>query len=192
MIIASKWDVLAAKIDTRAGSAHRSWYSTPWGWKRSDAATVDLGFGEGSVTGVKITDQDGQPVPSRDRRIDPLLGRPGGLKTARVAFVARDVPAIGYRTFHASPSKGSAAGDDQATAAIPTPKPAAGATILETELYLVFPSTRRPLQAGQSWSTSRRAGRYSSGPGNVVSRVNKTAATSGSLTRVWTEQAGSP
>ena len=37
----------------------------------------------------------------------------GGLKTARVAFVARDVPAIGYRTFHASPSKGSAAGDDR-------------------------------------------------------------------------------
>ena len=54
-IIASKWDVLASRIDTRGPGAPVVVFN-PLGWKRTDVATVDLGFGEGGVTGVKIID----------------------------------------------------------------------------------------------------------------------------------------
>ncbi len=162
-IIGSKWDVLASQIDTRGPGAPVLVFN-PLGWKRSDLATVDVGFGEGDVTGVKITDSDGQTIPSQISEATRYWD--GGLKTARVSFLARDVPAIGYRTFHASPSKGSA-GDDQ-NHAISTPKAAAGPTILENELYRVAiePSSgaiTELLYKPASWQVL-------SGPGNVVSR----------------------
>ncbi len=133
-IIASKWDVLGVQASIPAARGRRCMVFNPLGWKRTDAATVDLGFGEGGVTGVKITDPEGQTVPSQI--VESTRYWDGGLKTARVVFIARDVPAIGYRMFHASPSKGSADGDDRADA-IPTAKPATGETILENELYRV-------------------------------------------------------
>ncbi len=130
-IIASKWDVLASKIDTRGeGAAVVVW--NPLGWKRSDAATVDLSFGEGGVTGVKIMDHEGKSVPAQV--VESTRYWDGGLKTARVSFVARDVPALGYSTFHASSTKGTAAAGDQSLE-FPAPKPVTGEAILENEFY---------------------------------------------------------
>ncbi len=162
-IIGSTWDVLASKIDTRGPGAPVLVFN-PLGWKRSDLATIDLGFGEGGVTGVKITDSDGQTIPCQIGESTRYWD--GGLKTARVSFVARDVPAIGYRTFHASPSKGSA-GDDQ-NHAIAAPKAASGPTILENGLYraAIEPSS------GAITDLFYKPARWQvlSGPGNVVSR----------------------
>ena len=106
-IIAAKWDALTSRIDTRGPGAPVVVFN-PLGWKRTDAASVDLGFGESGVTGVAITDPEGQAVPSQV--VDSTRYWDGGLKTARVVFVARDIPALGYCTFHASASKGSVAG----------------------------------------------------------------------------------
>jgi alpha-mannosidase len=102
------------------------------GWKRTDTASVDLGFGEGNVTGVTVTDAEGQTVPSQI--VESTRYWDGGLKTARVVFVARDIPALGYSTFHAAASKSSATGGREQTA-IPAAKPASPETILENELY---------------------------------------------------------
>ena len=96
---------------TRGAKGRRLLVFNPLGWQRTDAVTADLGFGEGGVTDVKITDQNGQTVLSQV--VEATKYWDGGLKTARVAFVARDVPAIGYRVFHALPSKGSVSGEDQ-------------------------------------------------------------------------------
>ncbi len=162
-IMASKWDVLASKIDTR-GSGAPVLVFNPLGWKRTDVATVDLGFGEGGVVGVKITDPDGQAVPAQI--VEATRYWDGGLKTARVTFIARDVPAIGYRAFAAAALKGPA-GEDQSRA-IAAARAAEGETILENELYRVAiePSSGaitglvfKPL----SWQVL-------SGRGNVVSR----------------------
>jgi alpha-mannosidase len=163
-IIAAKWDVLASRIDTRGPGAPVLVFN-PLGWKRTDAATVDLGFGEGGVTGVTITDHEGQPVPAQV--VESTRYWDGGLKTARVVFIARDIPAIGYRSFHASPARASAASDDQARA-ISTPKPAAGETILENERYRL--SIDSSTGAIASLVFKPAGWQVLSGPGNVVSR----------------------
>ena len=79
-IIAAKWDVLTSRIDTRGPGAPVLVFNS-LGWKRTDAASVDLGFGEGSVTGVTITDPEGQTVPSQV--VDSTRYWDGSLKTAR-------------------------------------------------------------------------------------------------------------
>ncbi len=163
-IITSKWDVLCSKIDTQGPGAPVVVFN-PLGWKRTDAATVDLGFGEGGVTGVKITDPEGQTVPSQV--VESTRYWDGGLKTARVAFVARDVPALGYCTFHAGPSKGSADGEELKRA-IPPRVPASGETILENDLYRVSIDPASGAMAGLVYKPANW--QVLSGPGNVVSR----------------------
>ena len=57
---------------------------------------------------LSLTDPDGQTVPSQI--LESTRYADGGLKTARIAFVARDVPAMGYSTYHVSPARGDVAG----------------------------------------------------------------------------------
>jgi alpha-mannosidase len=124
-IIDSRWDVLASRIDTR-GPGSPVVIFNPLGWTRSDVAEVTLGFDEGGVNGVEVTGSGGQAEPVQI--LEATRYGDGGLKTARVGFVAREVPAMGYGTYHVSPSRGPA----------PT-TPAPGATsadsVLENDLY---------------------------------------------------------
>ena len=163
-IITSKWDVLCSKIDTRGPGAPIVVFN-PLGWKRTDATSVDLGFGSGGVTGVAIIDPEGQTVPSQV--LESSRYSDGGLKTARVVFLARDVPSLGYCTFHAAPSKGSVstADQDRATAAGATPD--ADAT-LENQLYRV----KIDPQTGAITSLVYKPTSWQvlAGPGNVFSR----------------------
>ena len=130
-IIDAKWDVLASKIDTRGPGAAAVVFNT-LGWPRSDIADVNVGFGEGGVAGV---------VAGRPRRanrpaqiLESTRYADGGLKTARVAFVARDVPAMGYSTYHVSPARGGDAGTDRDRPASATAGPQVA---LENEHYRV-------------------------------------------------------
>jgi alpha-mannosidase len=96
-IIRGKWDVLASKIDTRGSNAPVLVFN-PLGWSRSDIAQVDVAFDEGEVGGVVVAGPDGENRPVQILDATHYAG--GGLKTARLAFVARDVPALGYSLYH--------------------------------------------------------------------------------------------
>ncbi len=124
-IIAAKWDAVVAKIDTTGPGAPVVVFN-PLGWARTDVAEVNLGFGEGKVEGIAITDPEGKPVPSQI--LESSRYWDGGLRTARVAFIAGRVPALGYCIYHVS-----AAGDRSQEAA---PVKATTAEIqLENEFY---------------------------------------------------------
>jgi alpha-mannosidase len=163
-IIAAKWDALTSRIDTRGPGAPLVVFN-PLGWKRTDAASVDLGFGESGVTGVAITNPEGQAVPSQV--VDSTRYWDGGLKTARVVFLARDIPALGFCTFHAAASKGSVAGAKEPQA-VPARQPASGETILENDLYRV---TIDPQNGAMTNLVYKPANwQVLAGHGNVVSR----------------------
>jgi alpha-mannosidase len=161
-IIDGAWEVLASKIDTRGPGAPVIVFN-PLGWPRSDMAEVHAGFGQGGVNDIELTGLDGQSVPVQI--LDSTRYRDGGLKTARVAFVARDVPALGYSTYHLSPMRGSRAGTN-----FKGPPAAAGGALvrLENELYSITVDRR----TGAIASLRVKAGDWEvlSGKGNVVSR----------------------
>jgi alpha-mannosidase len=101
-LIDASWSALAARIDTR-GPGTPIVVFNPLGWKRSDVVEVELGLGEGGVTSVGLTGPDGEAV--RSQVLEATQYADDGFKTARIAFIARDVPALGYATYHAAPDR---------------------------------------------------------------------------------------
>src|SRR5262249_40599902 len=95
-LIDAGWDVLAANIDTRGPGPPIAIFNL-LGWKRSDVVEVEVGFGEGGVDAVELTGPAGEAVPAQVTEATRYAD--GGLKTARVAFIARDVPALGYAAY---------------------------------------------------------------------------------------------
>jgi alpha-mannosidase len=125
------------------------------GWLRTDVAVANVGFSSGKVMDVEIVGPDGVTVPSQlldgDRNVD------NGLLRARIAFLARDVPAMGHCVYHVRPlSAARAAAKTQ------------NESILENDDYRIeFDPTGgaivRLLVKKRSWEALQA-------PGNVVAR----------------------
>jgi alpha-mannosidase len=96
----ARWTTLANAIDTQGPGAPVVVFNS-LGWSRADLAQIDLGFDEGGVTGVSLVDDQGQSVPSQI--LESTRYHDNGLKTAKLAFIAHDVPSLGYKVYHATP-----------------------------------------------------------------------------------------
>jgi alpha-mannosidase len=129
-LIDASWDVLASKIDT-SGPGMPIVVFNPLGWTRSDIVEVEVGFGEGGVDDVELTGPGGGLLPSQI--VEATRYADGGLKTARVAFIARDVPALGYAAYHAAPAR-VVSGTDRVRGSI---DPARASVVLENDIYRV-------------------------------------------------------
>jgi alpha-mannosidase len=112
-------------------------------WRRSDVAEAEVSFSESGVRGIRLIDADGQPVPVQFPDFSPWSGDPnatrnsvtrnadGGIRRARIVFIARNVPALGYAVYHALP-------DSKLPAAVTTYSSMhEDHTTLENELYRV-------------------------------------------------------
>jgi alpha-mannosidase len=153
--IAKSWDALAARVDTR-GEGVPIVVFNPLSWPRSDMTEVDLGFSAGGATAIELVDDLGA---SRPLQIVRSTSYPdGGLCTARIAFHATDVPALGYRTYHARPTTG------KTTPPAASPAPAT----LENAFYRL---TLDP-HTGTVTSLRVKEGDWEvlSAPGNVVAK----------------------
>jgi alpha-mannosidase len=95
--IDQRWTAVTAAIDTEGAGTPIVVFNT-LGWPRSDVAEVDVGFTRGGVLGLSLADETGQDVPAQV--VESTRYADGGLKTAKVAFLARDIPSLGYRTYH--------------------------------------------------------------------------------------------
>jgi alpha-mannosidase len=127
-LIDARWDFMTSKIDTRGpGSAVVVFNAL--GWTRSDIAVAAVGFDSAGVAAVSVKATDGQTVPSQI--LESTRYADGGLKTARVAFIARDVPAMGYAAYHLLPATGAA------VVATPATSTAGPSVSFENELYRV-------------------------------------------------------
>jgi alpha-mannosidase len=102
-LIDAQWAAMTAVIDTR-GPGSPVVVFNDLGWQRSDIAEVDVGFDEGGIADLTVADSGGLTIPSQI--VAATRYEDGGFKTARVAFIARDVPALGYATYHISGNRG--------------------------------------------------------------------------------------
>ena len=129
------------------------------GWARTDAAFAQVGFGAGGVTGVRLLDQAGSELPVQI--VHGEYYSDGSLVAAQVAFLARDVPALGHAVYYLVPQSGEPA----AIAAVSTA--AAGtAVVLENgsirlEVDPATGSVTRLTDVQTGWEALSR-------PGNVI------------------------
>ncbi len=158
-LIAASWEAIAARIDTR-GPGTPVVVFNPLSWTRSDAAEVEVGFGEGGVSEVDLTGPGGEAVPSQI--LEATRYADGGLKTARIAFIARDVPALGYAAYHAAPGRHPGRAPEKPGLA------AAVEVVLENDLYRV--TLDRATGAMNQLHVEQGDWDVLAGRGNVVAR----------------------
>jgi len=95
-MIGAAWDNIASQIDT-SGDGIPVIVFNPLGWARTDEVEAEIGIAAAGVKGFMAEDAAGKTFPVQilysDRYGD------GGLKRARVAFLARDIPALGYAVY---------------------------------------------------------------------------------------------
>ena len=110
-------------IDTR-GEGSPVVVFNPLGWARTDIVLARVGFTDGEARDVRLLGPDGAPVPVE--LVEARRDGDGVLVEAEIAFVARDVPALGHCVYRLCPS----ASPSCATA---TESPGAGPAVLENE-----------------------------------------------------------
>jgi hypothetical protein len=122
---------LGARIDTTGEGVAVTVFNA-LSWPRTDIARVVLDVPDVGSPGIALRDDSGNPVPflleAADRRSDGTIAR------ATVAFLACDVPALGYRTYRAVPDTTPL--DDTGWREIRTPA-------IENETYRVAIDARR-------------------------------------------------
>ncbi len=151
-------EALASKVDTR-GEGMPLMVFNALGWPRTDVAIADVGFSDPGVMGLRLLDHAGKAVPvqilASQRAAD------GGLVQAGIAFVASDVPGLGYAVYRLVPLPSSASPTSGAT-------PVKGADCIENEHYRVS----FDLTTGAMTSLRAKPENWEvlSGPANVISR----------------------
>ncbi len=96
---------IGAQIETRGEGVPLVVFN-PLGWERDDIVECAVAFSEATVFELAVLDSSGQTAPSDllsvERRPD------GSIARARLLFIARGVPALGYEVYRIVPSQEAA------------------------------------------------------------------------------------
>ncbi len=95
-----RWRRYVAAIDTR-GEGIPVVVCNSLGWPRTDSVITTVGFSRDGVRGLRLVDPDGHEVPMQVLRARRHVD--GALVEAEIAFVARDVPAVGHCVYSVLP-----------------------------------------------------------------------------------------
>lgn len=149
---------LASKADTRGDGLALMVFNS-LGWSRTDVAVADVGFSDPGGVGLRLLDAAGQSVPVQILAEQRYPG--GGLVQAKIAFVARDVPAMGYAVYRLIPAESGGTKGAGAAAA-------KGSNAIETDRYRV--TFDQSTGAMSSLVVKPENREILSGAANVVSR----------------------
>jgi alpha-mannosidase len=160
-IVDTSLDSIAAHIDTAGQGVPVVVFNT-LGWPRTDVAEVDVSFTDSGVQNFALSDSQGKPVPVQMENV--LRNDDGGIRQARIAFIARDVPAMGYAVYHAV----SGAAEQQSAPASIHRSMHEDTGAIENEFYRITFN----LWTGEMTSLVLKENNWEvlAGPGNVVAR----------------------
>ncbi|MHB9133822.1 MAG: alpha-mannosidase [Armatimonadota bacterium] len=96
----TRLQALINRIDTRGEGIPVVVFNT-LGWSRTDLVQTSVGFTDPGVIDMTLVGPDGQPVPVQI--VEAVRGEDGCLLHADIAFLAQDIPAIGYAVYHLLP-----------------------------------------------------------------------------------------
>ncbi len=111
-LVGNGMDSLASRVDTR-GEGVPVIVFNPLGWKRTDAAQVSIGFSDNRFQELAVADSEGHALPFQLSKVTRYAD--GGIQSADLVFIAREIPAMGYSIFHVVPRS------DATPDSIPTP-----------------------------------------------------------------------
>jgi alpha-mannosidase len=154
-LMESTWESIASRVDTRGAGIPIIVMNT-LGWPRTDIAEIAVEFTDTDTRGLKLLDEKGEEVPVQVLETKRFTS--GALKEARLAFLARDIPALGHSVYHAVPMSERGVSTTVASSE----------AVLENELYRL---TCDP-ETGAIKSLRVKSGDWEvlAGPGNVISR----------------------
>jgi len=146
---------LSAAIDTQGEGIPIAVFNM-LGWPRTDIAIANVGFSDGDVMDLRLVGPDGRRAPVQV--LSPERYSTGGLLRAEIAFVARDVPAMGHTVYRLIPLRSPPA----SAAAVPDE------AVIENDHYRVEfdpagGAMTRLLVKADNWEAL-------AGPANVVAR----------------------
>ncbi len=101
------WNDLTSRIDTRGEGIPVAVFNV-LGWPRTDVVELTVGLAERGLADLTLTDAAGRTVPFQLLQAERYGD--GGIERARIAFVARDVPALGYALYRLIPKAAAPAG----------------------------------------------------------------------------------
>jgi alpha-mannosidase len=165
--IDAELNAIAARMDTRVNGVPVVVFNT-LGWARTDVAEIEVGSIGPNVHGLRLRDSSGADVPLQF--LNTQRYGDGSLKDAKVAFIARDVPAFGYTLYQITPSESESSGGKKPDG---TPPPASSghqdAGSIENEYYRMTVD----LWTGEIKELYDKAGHWDvlgGRPGNIVAR----------------------
>ena len=113
-ILNARLDEVASKINTEGGGVPLAVFNL-LGWERSDLAEAEIGFSAPGVLSFALLDAAGQAVPYQIG--ESQRGDDGGILFAKIAFIARGVPSMGYAVYRVVPNSPAAAAESTTLAA---------------------------------------------------------------------------
>lgn len=162
-LIRGSLDSIAAHIDTSGDGVPIVVWNT-LGWPRVDVVEADVPFSDAGVRQFALFDAAGRAVPVQSLSV--LRNEDGGIRQARIAFIARDVPSMGYSVYHAVAGAAWPPDPPPVSSAASTMRDDRG--VLENEFY----RTSFNLWTGEMTSLLLKEDHWQAlaRPGNVIAR----------------------
>lgn len=149
---------LSAKVDTQGEGIPLVVFNS-LGWPRTDVVEADVGFAATGIKELGVLDSEAREIPVEILEAERY--HDGGLKRARIIFLAREVPGLGCETFRVIPANTTTSTKSQ-------DQPASQEGVIENEFY----RATLDLFTGELVHLEVKRDRWEvlAGPGNVVAR----------------------
>jgi alpha-mannosidase len=93
-------DYLSSQVDT-SGEGIPLVVFNPLGWNRDDVVETVIGFKKGGIVDLQVTDPSNQVIPVEILEAERF--HDGGIKNAKIIFIARNVPGLGHAVYRVIP-----------------------------------------------------------------------------------------
>ena len=99
-LIGDRLDYIASQVDT-SGEGIPLIVFNSLGWMRSDVVETVVGFRKGGIVDIQIMDKDNRVIPVEI--IEAERFHDGGIRNARIIFIAREIPGLGNAVYRVIP-----------------------------------------------------------------------------------------
>ena len=171
-MVDDRFETLVSRIDTRGEGIPVVVFNS-LGWPRTDITETDLFFSDQGIRMVGLLDPDGKDVPVQV--LDTVRSGDGSLKQVKLAFIAKDVPALGYAVYHAVPNLPARSADtsdlhgpDRETRRWTSSAAMKDSDSMENEFYRISFNLWTGAMTGLQLKSDNSE--FLAGPGNVVAR----------------------